>query len=50
MEADEDGWLDRRRKVLAARWELVRMLRVASPWLVAAAVLVALVAGLLPMG
>ena len=44
------GWFERRRKTVESRLALVRMLEAASSRLVAAAIVTALVAGLLPIG
>jgi ATP-binding cassette subfamily B protein len=50
VQAEKDGWLDGRRRMLASRRELLQMLRTASPWMIVAAVIAALIAGLLPVG
>jgi hypothetical protein len=49
-DSEQSTWLSRRRETLESRLKLVRMLRAASPPLVATAALAALVAGLLPVG
>lgn len=49
-EPEPEGWLAPRRETIRSRLALVRLLRVASPALVGASVLAALVAGLLPVG